>query len=175
MSTHLSLHLWPRPFHLWGNQQGKKGISACNLYFPASLCGCRLAVTRSQYRYDLLCFYLRFSCPRSVLIQEQVTLSPFDLMLPGIGNAVFLSHKQISDCIMEVMLWSGHLGKCHCFWRPQRLWPRVCRSFLNHLDLYHAGHSAGWASLLTVDLGCIGYFSALYSPGSLTGRWASFV
>lgn len=44
-------------------------------------------------------------------------------MLPGIDNPVFLSHKQISAWIVEMMLWSGHLGKRHFFWRPQKCGP----------------------------------------------------
>lgn len=37
----------------------------------------------------------------------------------------------------------------------------VCRSSLSHLHLHLAGHWAGWAGLLSTDLGHLGYFAGL--------------
>lgn len=88
-------------------------------------------------------------------------------MLPGIDNTVFLSHKQISAWIVEVMLWSGHLRECHFFWRPEKLWFHVGRSFQKHLDLYHAGHSAAWASLLSMDVGPLGFVFSRFTHSKM--------
>lgn len=97
-------------------------------------------------------------------------------MLPGYRQrCIFWPHREISDGIMEVMLWSDHLGTMSVLSEASyELWSCVCRSFLSHPHLHLVGHSAGWATLPSINLACLGYFLALHPPGSLMRRWAHF-
>lgn len=178
MFTHRTVSLWSPswilvPLHiLQGNQQGEKGISrsnqkitgvACSLLHL--LCGCRLAMTCSQCRTDSPCFISPFFSSHSLFLQEQAVLLLLDLTLPGC-RWQYISQPQTNlklDRRGDALVWTPWNNVTS--FRGLRSCSPVSIDLLSQLDLCLAGHSAWWATPQSIGLFCLGFFSALHSPG----------